>query len=99
MKEIPLTQGKVAVVDNKDFEYLMLWKWCAAQQRNNYYAVRTDYCTGKGQPVRMNRVVYERMLGQLPLPGEHVIHLDGDSLNNCRDNLVADPKRAINLAL
>jgi len=27
MKEIPLTQGKVAIVDDEDFEWLSQWKW------------------------------------------------------------------------
>ena len=30
MKEIPLTKGKVALVDDSDFEWLMQWKWSYA---------------------------------------------------------------------
>lgn len=37
MKSLALTQGKVALVDDNDFEYLSRWKWCY----NNGYAVRS----------------------------------------------------------
>jgi hypothetical protein len=42
MKEIQLTQGKVALVDDDDFDYLSQWKWYAHKPstRDIYYAVR-----------------------------------------------------------
>ena len=43
MKTIPLTQGKEAIVDDCDYDYLMQWKWFCVKQRGNYYAVRQQY--------------------------------------------------------
>lgn len=34
MKEIILTQGRIAFVDNKDYDWLMQWKWHAHYSRN-----------------------------------------------------------------
>ncbi|MFH1744454.1 MAG: hypothetical protein ABIH23_36080 [bacterium] len=42
MKEISLTQGRVALVDDEDFEQVSQWKWCAMKGRWRYYAVRAD---------------------------------------------------------
>ena len=40
-KEIPLTQGKVALVDVEDYDYLMQWKWQADKHKNGrFYAKR-----------------------------------------------------------
>jgi hypothetical protein len=40
VKEIPLTQGKVAIVDDEDFEFLHLAKWCACRDHSTFYAKR-----------------------------------------------------------
>jgi len=41
-REIPLTQGKVAIVDAKDFECLNQFKWYAHKNVNTWYAVRKE---------------------------------------------------------
>lgn len=40
MKEIPLTKGKVALVDDADFDELNQYKWYASRGRNTFYACR-----------------------------------------------------------
>jgi len=53
MKKIKLTQGKCALVDNADFEWLSQWKWCAVKPQGIWYAVRK----AKGYTVRMHREI------------------------------------------
>ena len=52
-RRIPLTQGKFACVDPRDYPALSRHKWCAARQGNSWYAVRTE---GSRQ-FRMHRVI------------------------------------------
>jgi hypothetical protein len=40
VKEIILTQGKMALVDDEDFQYLTAFKWWAQKQPNTYYTGR-----------------------------------------------------------
>jgi hypothetical protein len=78
MKEIPLTQGLVALVDDNDFEELSKFKWHAKKDRNTYYANRT---IGR-KTVKMHRVILG--LNSRYQQGDHK---DGDGLNNQRHNL------------
>lgn len=81
MREIPLTKGKVALVSDEDYEWLMKWKWIASKAYNNWYAKRWDYKNGK-QQIKMHREI----LGVTD-PSVLVDHKDSDGLNNQRDNL------------
>lgn len=56
-KFIPLTQGKVAIVDSEDFEYLNQWKWYC----RNGYAVRQvkdeESSNWRQRTIHMHRVI------------------------------------------
>lgn len=74
---IPLTQGKVAVIDFEDFEKVRPYKWQAHRTKTRWYATRTF---GK-RFVKMHRFLLDAA------KGNKVDHRDGDGLNNRRDNL------------
>lgn len=85
MKEIILTQGKVAKVDDTDFEWLSQWNWFAHKGSGNrlrFYAERGDYTSGRRKSVLMHREIAKRM-GIDTRPD----HRDCDGLNNQRSNL------------
>ena len=85
MKEIPLTQGQVTLVDDEDFESLSILKWCALwdPSRNAYCVFRNPpYKNGKRSgSLYMHRVIMRAK------PGEIVDHRDHNPLNNQRFNL------------
>jgi hypothetical protein len=90
MREIPLTQGKVAIVDDVDFESLNERKWFAARRPNTFYAMRNGSRQGggrRGPPELMHRVILARKLGRVLDPREKPDHWNGDGLDNQRDNL------------
>ena len=78
-KTIFLSQSKLALVDDDDFEWLNQWNWTALNNRANWYAVRSD----NGEHLYMHRVI-------LNTPSNLVTHhFDHDGLNNQRFNLVS----------
>ncbi len=72
MREIKLTQGRIAIVDAADYESLSQWKWCVSKG----YAIRNDGKTS----LSMHRQI-------LGFPESHVDHINGDPLDNRRINL------------
>jgi hypothetical protein len=83
-KEIQLTQGKVAIVDDEDFEYLNQWKWCLrGTGRGKFYAIRgfrKSKKNNKTGSVRMHRQIMKVEKGFV------VDHIDGNTLNNKKNN-------------
>lgn len=79
VKLIPLTQGKHAIVDASDYEWLNQWRWCAwTPDKRTFYAKRGVVRDGKDVQIFMHVVVF----------GEKMVdHKDRNGLNNCRSNL------------
>lgn len=83
MKEIQLTQGLVALVDDQDFETLNQWEWHAVKSKRTHYAERRMTVDGKKIHVSMHRFLTKAGSSVL------VDHIDHNGLNNQRSNLRA----------
>jgi len=77
-RQIPLTQGQFAIVDDEDFAWLSQWKWTAqATPEGKFYAMRRE---------SRRLVLMHRLINETPA---HLVtdHRDGNGLNNQRGNL------------
>ncbi len=77
-REIPLTRGRVALVDDEDYIRLSPYKWYATTA--GYAATRSDP-DHPGRHHYMHRVIMQARRGQI------VDHINGDTLDNRRANL------------
>ncbi len=77
MKQVQLTQGKVALVDDEDFERLSKFKWHALYTKGHWYAVRT---------MDKRLIFMHREIMAAPSRAQ-VDHKDGNGLNNQQYNL------------
>jgi len=82
-KNIPLTQGKTAIVDDADYENLSGVSWHVSGSKNALYASTTQWFPGKCIRLRMHNLLLP------PTPGFVVDHKNGNSLDNRRCNLRA----------
>lgn len=81
MKEIQLSRGQVALVDDEWFEFLSQWKWQAMKHGRTFYAVRTDRSIKPQKQIRMHRVI------TAVSKDKEIDHIDNNGLNNCKENL------------
>jgi hypothetical protein len=86
MIEIPLTRGKIALVDDADFETVSRYKWRAVKneafgQTYWYAQAHLPMVDGRRKDVKMHRLI-------MGAPdGVQVDHRDFDGLNNQRYNI------------
>ena len=76
-KEIRLTQNKFALVDDDDFERINIKKYHAVKLGRCFYA----YKWSRGKNISMHRDILQA------LPGEMVDHINGNGLDNRKENL------------
>jgi hypothetical protein len=85
-QSIPLTKGKIALVSDEDYEYLLgIGSWCYSNVGYAVHFERDD--DGCRHTISMHRLIMARVLGQ-PVPTHLVVdHIDRNRLNNTRANL------------
>lgn len=87
MKKIPLTQGKFALVDDDDYNFLMQWTWYADRHpRKNFpdlfiAARKITVGTHKQKTILMHRIIMKA--GK----DESIDHRNHNSLDNQKSNL------------
>lgn len=79
MKEIRLTQGFVAFIDDDDFDNCSQYNWAAEVRKNTVYASAS--LGSRGNRIRLHRFVMNAQQDQ------QVDHKDRDGLNCQKDNL------------
>ena len=73
-KIIPLTQGKIALVDDEDYEYINQWKWC---YHSEGYA--------KNNSLEKMRFMHREILHIQDKVD--IDHINGNKLDNRKENL------------
>lgn len=83
MREIILTQGKKALVDDDDYLYLNQFKWFAVKNRNTFYAARS---IGGARGIKRDTILMHREVTHAG-KGEQIDHINTNGLDNRKTNL------------
>lgn len=77
MKKIQLTKGQFSIVDDEDYKTFSCFNWYAQKGNGGLYAARRE----KGKIVFLHRKIIKAT------EGYEVDHINGDTLDNQRNNL------------
>ena len=83
MKKIPLTKGKFAIVDNKDFKFLNQWKWYLS---DSGYALRNQHIKIEINKYSSKIIRMHRLINKTP-KNLFTDHINQNKLDNRRINL------------
>lgn len=75
---VPLTKGQVAIANADDLELLSKFNWCCS---SGYAVTNIQLLNGKRKLLQMHRLLLN------PPEDLQIDHIDGNRLNNCRENL------------
>jgi hypothetical protein len=81
MAALPLTHDRVALVDSADLPFLTRWRWEYLPNGRSGYAIRRFYSAGKTVTIYLHRQLLTARTGEI------VDHVNGDGLDNRRENL------------
>lgn len=83
MKEIELTQGYIAIVDEEDFERVNAFKWYAQKSKPGQVYARRERRINK----KKVRILMHRFIMNVSDPNIQVDHKNGNKLDNRKENL------------
>ncbi len=81
MLTIPLNHGKVAVVGQRDYAYLLQWKWFFVRNHEGGYAYRS------GPPPKRSKIAMHNVVARRKGIGNQPDHINMNKLDNRRRNL------------
>jgi hypothetical protein len=82
MKELQLSQGKFALIDDADFDLVKMHRWSAVHNGKLWYAIRSMRDSDRSKNLSMHRAIMNAPRGMV------VHHINGNGLDNRRENLV-----------
>lgn len=86
MKEIQLTKGFVAQVDDEDYDWLNSYKWHISRSNKLVYAIRASKRSVDG---KQRHILMHREILGITGKSQQADHIDRNGLNNQRSNLRA----------
>lgn len=81
-KEIELTNGMKAIVDDEDYDYLLDYNWRCIKNGKTHYAIFGRRINGKYSNVWMHRMIMDAKDRK-----DEVNHINHNGLDNRRENL------------
>lgn len=98
MREIVLSKGKVALIDDADFDRVNQFKWTASHEgrATKWYAIRRVKINGRSFKIRMHRFILNMGTG---FDDPRIVdHINDDGLDNRKDNLQVMDTNGENMA-